>query len=135
MQVMTRKNQSLWIFGLAFAVWAMMYSQSPNIENIEPTDAYNIISMGRTLILDVRSKEAFGKEHLPNAISIPLSELTKRMQEITIAKTGDIVVYCNDGATTGPRATAKLNKAGYVNAKNLKGGIQGWRAAKYKTVK
>ena len=93
--------------------------ESPNVENIEPTDAYNIISMGRTLILD----------------SIPLSELTKRMQEITIAKTGDIVVYCNDGATTGPRATAKLNKAGYVNAKNLKGGIQGWRAAKYKTVK
>jgi rhodanese-related sulfurtransferase len=40
-----------------------------------------------------------------------------------------VVIYCGDGSTSGPEATAMLNKAGFTRAVNLNPGFEGWRAA------
>ena len=66
---------------------------------------------------------------MPGAISVPIGELDKRLDEFSAYKAEDVVVYCNDGSTRGPRATKQLNDAGFSKAMNLKGGAEGWKRA------
>jgi rhodanese-related sulfurtransferase len=83
-------------------------------------------------VLDVRSAEAFGKRHLPEAISVPLDSLSRDIPPALARNPGrPIVVYCNDGARTGPKGTKLLRDAGFARAFNLDTGIEGWSQAGY----
>lgn len=85
----------------------------------------------QALVIDVRNKAAYEARHIVNAVSIPLRVLEAAIpQSIAHAKDQPILVYCGDGLSIGPEATAILNKAGYAKAVNLKSGIEGWAAAK-----
>jgi len=88
---------------------------------------------GGALVVDVRPRDRYGERHIPGAIAIPLAELEAGLPEAIRAVPQDrsMVIYCNDGLVTGPRATEILNKAGYARAVNLKDGIEGWSAAGY----
>lgn len=50
----------------------------------------------KATILDVRTPEEFSGGHYPNAINIPLDELTQRIEEIKGMKQ-PIVAYCRSG--------------------------------------
>ena len=140
MKTMRVNNQFLLLIGasLLTVIWAVNYTPSPEfpgVRHLTPVEAMALIETGRALILDVREKDAFDKEYLAGAISVPIGELDNRIDEFESYKAEDVVIYCNDGSTRGPRATDKMNKAGYANAKNIDGGIEGWRTAKLVTVK
>ena len=118
--------------GIVIAIWLSMNPVGPTapvVNHIDPTEAFALIESKDTLILDVREKEAFEKGHLPGAISVPIGELDKRLDEFSDQKAEEVVVYCNDGSTRGPRATKQLNDAGFSKAMNLKGGVEGWKRA------
>ena len=51
-------------------------------------------------ILDVRTPEEFSGGHYPDAINIPLDELTQRINEIKEMKQ-PIVAYCRSGNRSG----------------------------------
>ena len=140
MESTTSKNQLnlLIIVSIIIILWAVFNPFSPSmpkVDNINQIDAYTLIKAGKTLVLDVREKKAFDKGHLPNAISVPIGDLDKRIGEFEADKAKEIIVYCNDGSTRGPRGTKKLNDAGFARAKNLKGGVEGWKKAKYEVLK
>jgi phage shock protein E len=50
----------------------------------------------KATILDVRTPEEFSGGHYPNAINIPLNELSQRLNEIKEMKQ-PIVAYCHSG--------------------------------------
>jgi phage shock protein E len=50
----------------------------------------------KATILDVRTPEEFSGGHYPNAINIPLNELSQRLNEIKEMKQ-PIVAYCRSG--------------------------------------
>lgn len=139
MQAAALKTNLLLLLGLGFfaIIWAannISNTTMPIVNHIEPSEAHAIIEAGKPLVIDVREKEAFDKGHLPNAISVPIGQLDERMEEFEAQKTEEIIVYCNDGSKRGPKATEKLNNAGYPGAKNLNGGIEAWRKAMYQTL-
>ncbi len=139
MQTMTNKGQLALIAGasLLAIIWAANYSPARLCQlsvNLKPSEAFALIQTGRTLVLDVREKDAYDKGHLPGAISVPIGELDRRIGEFEAHKAEEVIVYCNDGSKRGPTATDKMNKAGYPRAKNLDGGIEGWRKADYQTI-
>lgn len=139
MQTMTRKTQFSLLLMLSFfaMIWAAnntSNSSMPIVNQIKPSEAHALIEAGKILVIDVREKSAFDKEHIPNAISVPIGELDERMGEFEAQKAEEIIVYCNKGSHRGPRATEKLNNAGYPEAKNLSGGIEAWRKAMYHTL-
>ena len=81
-------------------------------------------------VIDTRALDKFAYRHLPGAIALPLAVLRVGVPaSLTAAKEARILVYCGDGLTIGPEATHLLNQAGYINAVNLKQGIEGWAAA------
>lgn len=75
------------------------------------------------LLVDVRSQGEYQGGHLPNAINIPLNELSKRVSEIPNNK--PIIVVCASGNRSKTGAS-KLVDAGFENVSNLKGGTMQW---------
>lgn len=102
-----------------------------NVREVSVSEAKALIDAG-AVIVDVRGPAAFGDRRIPGALSIPLAELQAGIPaSLAHAKDKPIVVYCNDGVTTGPKGTRLLNDAGYGGAVNLKSGIEGWQNASY----
>lgn len=75
-------------------------------------------------IIDVRDENTFNKNHINNAINIPLKELRGRINELdSKART---VVYCNSGRTSYTAQRMLLNR-GFENVTNLTGGNMGYQ--------
>lgn len=121
---------AIWILPLIAAA-LFMSSRPIHVPEVGPSEAKSLIDSG-ALIVDVRGRKAYEERHLPGAISVPLSELERAIPP-SIAQAGDrpIVVYCGDGARSGPVGTKLLNDAGFARAANLKSGLRGWSGAGY----
>ena len=76
--------------------------------------------------LDVRGKDDFAKEHIVSAISIPLSELEARKNDVPAVK--KMIVY---GANMDEsfQAAVALFDLNFFNVYQMDGGIDEWKAA------
>lgn len=55
------------------------------------------LAEGSALLVDLRSKEDFAREHLSGAVNLPATELTdERVAKVVPSKTTRVVVYCDD---------------------------------------
>ncbi len=78
------------------------------------------------VILDVRTSGEFASGHIPGAIHIPHTQVSRRLKELEEHRAREIVVYC----ARGPRAygaESVLRKAGFDKVRHLRGDITGWR--------
>ena len=91
-------------------------------------DVYDSMKSGRQdfVLLDVRSREAFDKAHVPGAINVPRRAMTKeRMAQF--AENPLFVVYCAGPHCNGAhKAAIRLAKLGY-RVKEMIGGVTGWQ--------
>jgi len=79
------------------------------------------------IVLDVRPEEEFASGHIPGAISIPLSELRERLNEIPLDH--EVVAYCRGPyCVLAPEAIKILHEEGY-DATRLAEGLPEWREA------
>ena len=100
-------------------------------------------NLGKITIYDVRKKAEFVESHLPGSIHAEYKEKTpksidfdssrdkfKGLKNITVAKSDDLVVYCN-----GPRcwrsfkAAVSLRDMGYSNVLWYRDGFPAWKKA------
>lgn len=85
------------------------------------------MSEGTTLLLDVRPVEEYQAGHIPQALSIPLSELEERLSEFSQEQ--DIIAYCRGPyCVFADEAVALLRARGYL-ARRLEEGFPDWQAA------
>lgn len=75
------------------------------------------------LILDVRTKEEFNQGHIPNALNIPVDEISKDTME-HYHKNIKVVVYCRSG-TRSKRAALQLRDLGFIDIYDL-GSLNNW---------
>jgi rhodanese-related sulfurtransferase len=79
---------------------------------------------GAPLLLDVREPWEVETASLPNALLMPMGEVTSRAnQELDPDQT--IVVLCHHGARS-LSVTMWLRQQGFENAQSLAGGIDAW---------
>ncbi|GAB4577309.1 MAG: hypothetical protein Fur0022_00400 [Anaerolineales bacterium] len=64
----------------------------PEVPRLSTTDAKARYDAGTALFLDVRAQEDYETAHIPNARSLPLSEIEARYQELPLA--AEIITYC-----------------------------------------
>ena len=83
------------------------------------------------LILDVREAAEYAFGHIPGAKSIPMGELTERMNELDKAKA--IYVICRTG-TRSDMAAKQLVEAGFTNIYNVLPGMSGYMGELQKEV-
>ncbi|CAA6810604.1 MAG: Sulfurtransferase [uncultured Sulfurovum sp.] len=96
-----------------------------NFENISPQKAYALLEQSSDILLvDVRSKKEFSKDHIKNSIHIQMNELV--FKEI---KSQKILVYSERGERS-VEASRVLSKRGF-QVFNLEGGVVFWIRAGY----
>ena len=106
------------LFAIMFLLVAC--GNSKKFETIDTNKAWELIDKG-AIILDVRTVEEFNREHIPNAINIPLDQL----DTIGFDKDSTIIVYCQSGMRS-LQAVEKLAEMEYNSLYNLDGGLLNW---------
>ena len=96
-------------------------------ERIDRATLLRRLKSGEAILIDVRPREEYIAGHLPNAMSIPLADLRRRLKELP--KDADIVAYCRGPycmlAVEAVRVLARRGR----RARRLEDGVSEWRAA------
>ena len=97
--------------------------------SMEPVDREALVARvrsGEVTVLDVRPVEEYQAGHLPGALSVPLSDLERRLGELP--RDREIVAYCRGPyCVMAIDAVALLRKRGF-HAVRLDDGVPDWRA-------
>ena len=81
------------VLAVASVASAQQAAPSPaEAPRIMPAEVKVLAAKGKVLIVDVRDKASYDMEHAEGAISVPLSDLEKRLAELP--KDKQIAAYC-----------------------------------------
>jgi glyoxylase-like metal-dependent hydrolase (beta-lactamase superfamily II)/rhodanese-related sulfurtransferase len=78
------------------------------------------------MVLDVRERDAFEKDHIPGAMHLPRGQLELRVNEALPDPTIRIVTCCEFGKIS-TLAAQTLRQMGFQRAVALDGGLKAWR--------
>lgn len=92
------------------------------VPSIDITELKKMQRKKNIIIIDVRTKHEYSQKHLKNAINIPLTTLKNKVLQNEFSKDSNIVIVCRSGMRSA-KATLLLQKLGYKNVCNLKGGM------------
>jgi rhodanese-related sulfurtransferase len=96
-------------------------------ERISAEELRERMARGEAVLLDVRPRVEFDAGHLPGAISVPLDELDRRLEELPPDRT--IVAYCRGPyCVYADEALGVLAARGW-NVRRLEEGVWEWREA------
>jgi rhodanese-related sulfurtransferase len=95
-----------------------------SIKQLSATELKNRIEQeGGLFLLDVREPHEFRHASIPNSVLIPLNQIPKRLAELDPLQ--ETVVICHHGMRS-QQAANYLERSGFKNITNLKGGIDAW---------
>ncbi len=102
------------------------FEQRGALEPVAGGDLLRRVKRGEVTVLDVRPVEEYQAGHVPGALSVPLSELTKRIKELPKAR--EIVAYCRGPyCVMAVEAVILLRKKGF-KAQHMELGVADWRS-------
>ena len=103
------------------------------MEAVEGDELLRRVRDGEVTVLDVRPVEEFRAGHIPGALSVPLSELRKRIAELPRRR--EIVAYCRGPyCVMAIEAVEVLRKKGF-RAHRIEQGVVDWRARGWRVEK
>jgi rhodanese-related sulfurtransferase/predicted transcriptional regulator len=96
------------------------------MEAVSDDELLRRVRAGQVTVIDVRPSEEYEAGHIPNAISVPLPDLKKRLRELP--KGREIVAYCR-----GPYCVMALDAVDLLREKGFRAhrmehGVVEWRA-------
>ncbi len=97
--------------------------------NITPMQAFEWLSSGEALLIDVREPDEFKAEHIVYALSLPLGVVGNISDHLKIPKDRKVIFQCLKGAR-GKQACdiASNNVLSGYEIYNIDGGIDAWKA-------
>ena len=124
-----RKFRFSLTIGLVLALNAAMlnslfYFSYSNCQEMSPLMLKEMIARGEDpVILDIRPKKFFKRDHIDNAIS--KDALPNGLKDMNKYRDNVVVVVCGEGIIS-ELSCIKMNKAGFKKIYNLKGGMSAW---------
>lgn len=104
-------------------------SKRHEFEQISAGELHNRLRAGEVILLDVRPQVEYQAGHLPEAVSIPIDEFERRLNELPSDKT--VVAYCRGPyCVYADEALALLAERGWAVAR-LEEGVTEWQLAGY----
>lgn len=104
---------------------AKMMGGSREIGTLETT---RLMNGGSALVLDIRDTSEFSNGRIPKSKNIPLSEIDKRIEEISKFKDKPVIVTCRTNNRSGSAARL-LRQRGFADVYQLDGGFGAWQQA------
>lgn len=102
---------------------------SGDIQNITPQELDELMRSGngsRPLVLDVREPWEYAQGHIPEAVLIPLGQLSARLGELKPEQ--PVAAVCASGSRS-QSAAALLGQKGFKKIYNLENGMYAWQGA------
>jgi rhodanese-related sulfurtransferase len=99
--------------------------ENPRYRELTALQAEALIRSKAPLVLDVRTRQEYGRGHLAGSVLIPVQELQHRLGELSAYRDREILIYC----ATGNRSTVAakiLLDAGFMQVANMRHGIADW---------
>jgi rhodanese-related sulfurtransferase/predicted transcriptional regulator len=101
-------------------------SERQSLDRLDHEELVKRVRRGEVILLDVRPASEYESAHLPSAISVPLEELERHLQELP--KDKEIVAYCRGPlCVMAIEAVNRLRGLGY-KAVRLEDGVGEWMA-------
>ncbi|MDR7554619.1 MAG: rhodanese-like domain-containing protein [Armatimonadota bacterium] len=119
---------------LLVAAERVLTTMPADFYQIDPQAAERLMETAKPLVLDVREKAEWDTERIAGAVHVPIRELPKALDRLPDSRGAPIIVYCAIGVR-GAMATTVLRMWGYTNVRNLRGGLNGWKAANLPVVR
>src|SRR6266699_7123805 len=104
------------------------------ITEISPQDAAAKMKSGEAVIVDVREKEEWDEEHIPDATHLSRGTIELEIEEKFPDLNKIIITHCGGGGRSA-LAAESLQKMGYKNVRSMTGGFKAWKAAGLPTTK
>jgi rhodanese-related sulfurtransferase len=98
------------------------------VRAISPNDAAVKLKTGEAVIIDVRDKDEWDEEHIPNAIHLSRGTVELDIEEKVPDPNAVIICHCGGGGRSA-LAAESLQKMGYKNVRSMAGGLKAWKAA------
>jgi rhodanese-related sulfurtransferase len=122
-------NHYLLAFSLVCVIFLLIQDLVSNsfnqYESISALIAVTKMNNDETVIVDVRDNHEFIKNHIENAINIPLTKIDEQLASLETHKKHPIIITCQTGARS-TAACKSFTKAGFEQVFNMIGGMQSW---------
>ena len=102
------------------------------ITEISPHDAVAKLKSGEAVVIDVREKDEWDEEHIPDATHMSRGTLELEIEEHVPDPDAMIICHCGGGGRSA-LAAESLQKMGYKNVRSMAGGFKAWKAARLPT--
>ncbi len=96
------------------------------LEQIDGDELAGRVRGGDVVVLDVRPSDEYASGHLPGALSVPLEELERRLDELPADR--QIVAYCRGPYCVWSVDAVELLRANGFEAVRFEDGVHDWRA-------
>jgi rhodanese-related sulfurtransferase len=104
------------------------------ITEISPIEAAAKSQSGEAVIVDVREKDEWDEEHIPDATHLSRGTIELDIEEKVPDPNALIICHCGGGGRSA-LAAESLQKMGYKNVRSMSGGFKAWKAAGLPTAK
>jgi rhodanese-related sulfurtransferase/predicted transcriptional regulator len=101
-----------------------VFSDVDELEDVNRKTLLARVKKGEIILLDVRPVDEFETAHLPFAISIPSSEISKRLKEIP--KDKEIIAYCRGPYCFMAKTAVEILRKKGFKASLLKDSVHDW---------
>lgn len=115
------------VAGVELARHALLDRDDAPVVEVRRGELLERAQTGKLVLLDVRPAEEFAAGHIPGARSIPVHELTERLDEVP--EDAEVVAYCRGEFCVMSRDAVELLRRHRRRATVLAEGMLEWRAA------
>ena len=106
-------------------ITSLYLQRRDQLQPVSLTELRRLVRSGEVTVIDVRPREEYEAGHIPGALSVPVSELPRRLEEIP--KSREVIAYCRGPyCVYSVDAVGILRKHGY-SARRAADGLPGWR--------
>lgn len=102
------------------------------LTKLEPKTAADRLKSGHSVLIDIREPDEYAREHIPGAISLPVSTLDEA--DLTLEAGKQAIFHCKSGMRTDSNC-ARLAEHVDGEAFMLDGGLDAWRSLGLPTAK
>ncbi len=102
-----------------------MFFRKSSVKNLSASELNQMVKDGPGLVLvDVREPWEYQQGHVPNTVHIPLGQLPAKWSKLDPQQ--PTVLICEHGSRS-QSAAAFLERNGFTQLYNLRGGTEAWR--------
>lgn len=109
-------------------------SSSPGFDRLDAAEFAEFIQTEGVVVIDVRTPDEYAGGHIEGALNIDVNGSDFADQIAALDPAASYAIYCRSG-NRSLTAMQQLSEAGFVDLRDLQGGISAWTSAGYPVVK